>query len=192
MSGYTVDIVTSNEYGPWEDLRFPSQNINPPGAVSDPDIDPDNGLWLFAAAGTEILFGVAQLPHHWVEGSTIYPHVHWHKSTSAAGNVWWQLDYEWVNQEGTYSGAYGSSSHSIILLAGTPDTNTAGKNLVTALDAVSGADRTISSLFFWKLSRVGGEATDTYGADCRMVEFDIHYMVDVNSMGSEDQYTKGF
>ena len=39
-----------------------------------------------------------------------------------------------------------------------------------------------------KLSRIGGDASDTYGADARLLEFDIHYQI--NTLGSELEFVK--
>ena len=172
----------------WDDLRFPAQGINPPGAVSDPDLEATSGLWLFAAAGTEILMGVAQLPHAWREGSAIRPHIHWQKTTSAAGNVLWRLEYEVVNNGEVAAMDFGTAVSTTSVADGTPDTNTANKVLISSLGTVDMLGYRVSCLMFWKLSRIGGDAADTYGADARLIEFDIHYELD--SLGSEAEYTK--
>lgn len=67
----------------WDDLRFPVTAVNPPGNVSDPDIDPTTGLLLFAHNATNLVYIVAQMPHEWHEGSGIRPHIHWMKTTTA-------------------------------------------------------------------------------------------------------------
>lgn len=172
----------------WDDLRFPAQGINPPGAVADPGLESTTGLLLFAAAGTETIAGVAQMPHAWDEGTTIKPHVHWQKTTSAAGNVLWQLDYEVINNGDTAAMAYGSQGQGVTPMDGTPDGNTANQVLITSLGDITMVDKRISCLIFWKLSRIGSDASDTYGADARLIEFDIHYEID--SRGSIEEFTK--
>ena len=132
----------------WDDLRFPAVAINPPGAASDPDVDPTDGTLLFAAGSTEVVFFAVQLPHCWKMGSAISPHVHWVKTTSAAGTVKWTLSYRWAD-------------------------------LGETLSAWSDADAA-------KIARVGGD--DTYGADAKLLEFDIHYQID--SRGSDTEYVK--
>lgn len=172
----------------WDDLRFPGQGINPPGAASDPDIESATGLPLFDSNGTEILAGIAQLPHAWCEQSAIIPHVHWQKTTSAAGNVLWQLDYEVVNNGEVATMAYGSQLQVSGPVAGTPDNDTANECLISSFGEVDMNRMRISSLLLWKLSRIGGDAADTYGADARLLEFDIHYKID--ALGSAEQFTK--
>ena len=173
----------------WDDLRFPAQGINPPGLVSDPDVETSTGLLLFDAASTEMIAGVAQLPHTWNEASTIRPHVHWQKTTSAAGDVLWQIDYEVVNNGDVAPMAYGEQLQAASVASGTPDNDTANELLITPLGDVAMTSKTLSCIVFWKLSRIGGDAADTYGADARLLEFDIHYEID--SFGSDDEFTKG-
>lgn len=180
-----TDTVPGHEAGGWEDLRFPAQGINPPGAASDPDVDTATGLLLFrGVTGAEIVAGVAQMPHGWKEGSILYPHVHWHKTTSAAGDVMWQLEYEVHNLDGTFAGAYGTAISSNVPDLDTKDDDTAGQNIVTTMGTIDMTGKTISALIFWKLSRLPLDAGDTYEADARLVELDLHYLL--NSFGSVD------
>lgn len=53
---------------------------------------------------------------------------------------------------------------------------------------VLGTGIQISDMIVWKLSRIGGNGADTYGADARLLEFDIHYQQD--APGSIAQFTK--
>ena len=80
--------------GVWDDLRFPATAINPPGQASDPDVEASSGLLLFDSNGTELIYAFVQMPHAWKEGSSISPHVHWQKTTSAAGDVLWRMRYK--------------------------------------------------------------------------------------------------
>ena len=55
----------------WDDLRFPAQGINPAGAASPPTVDDTTfpGTLLFATNATNVIAGVAQLPHAWKRGT---------------------------------------------------------------------------------------------------------------------------
>lgn len=172
----------------WDDLRFPAQGINPPGAVSDPDVETTTGLLLFASNATEIIAGVAQLPHTYKEGTDVKPHVHWQRTTSASGGVYWQLDYEVVNNGDIATMAYGSSLGASTVATGTPDDNTAERVLITPLGTLGMTGAKVSSLILWKLSRIHDNAADTYGADARLIEFDIHF--EINTLGSDSEFTK--
>ncbi len=172
----------------WDDLRFPAQAINPVGGVNPPDLDNTTGALLFDADAVEIIAGIAQMPHAWHQGTTIKPHIHWTKTSSASGDVVWLFEYEVVNNGEvaplTYTNTYQTSS----VVAGTPDNDTANEMLITSLDDISMVGKKISCIIFWKLSRVATDGSDTYAADARLVELDFHYQIDSN--GSTQLFTK--
>lgn len=173
----------------WDDLRFPAQGINPPGNVSDPSVDTATGLLLFSGSATNMIGGVAQMPHSWDEGSVIIPHVHWQKTTSAVGNVLWRFEYDTLVNPGEVSPlTYANQIDATTPVEGTPDNDTAGENLISSFGEVDTTDKLISVCILWKLSRIGGDVLDTYAADARLVEFDIHYQLDAN--GSFQQFRK--
>jgi len=171
----------------WDDMRFPATAVNPPGLASDPDFDTTNGGWLFDATATELVFLAAQMPHAWKEGSRIRPHVHWQKTTSAAGDVYWQLDYKKVPIAEVMDASFTTLTVSSTV-PGTPDNDLAGEHLISTFGDVSMTENTLSDMFLFKLSRIGGNAADTYAADVRLLEFDIHYQL--NSLGSGREFIK--
>lgn len=175
--------------GVWEDLRFPATAVNPPGQASDPDVELTSGLLLFAAAGTELVYVFVQMPHAWKEGSAISPHVHWQKTTSAAGNVLWRLRYKHAPLAGVMDAAWSAPLDITTPVAGTPDTDTADYHMLSSFDPdIDMTGYPISHCILFEVSRIGGDALDTYGADARLLEFDIHYQID--SAGSTQLFTK--
>ena len=158
-----------------EDLRYPSNGINPPGAISDPGRNTTTGLLQFDASSTEIIAGVAQFPHGWAEGSSITPHIHIRgvDASDPGGTQFtrWTLDYKWYNQTAVTPAAYTTDTQDFILPAHIGGVSV---NLLAEFTAVSGSGKIYSSLFEWKLSRIGG--SDTYVGDCVLLEFDIHYL----------------
>lgn len=169
----------------WDDLRAPATGINPPGQVSDPDFDVTYGGWLFAASVTETLIVHMQMPHAWKEGSVIRPHVHWMKTTAASGAVMWEIDYRWAP-----IGEVMDSSWTT-LTASTPavgDNDLADEHALTSFTEIDATGKGLSDMLLVKLSRLGGDAADTYGAYARMMEFDIHYQLD--DPGSRQEYSK--
>jgi hypothetical protein len=168
---------------PWDDLRFPATAINPPGAESDPDWDTDKGGWLFDDSGTEVLYLIAQLPHSWFEGSDIAPHLHWEKTTSATGNVLWRLEYQWCP-----IGEARESEETLNASVPAVSSDVADTHQLTSFGHVSATGKQISDMLVMKLSRIGGDELDTYAADARLLEFDIHYQND--SLGSIQEFIK--
>ena len=167
---------------PWEDLRAPATAINPPGQASDPDWDNTNGGWLFDAGSTELLYIIMQIPHGWAEETAIEPHVHWMPTSTNTGNVLWRMEYKWTNVGTTDAGSFTALD---VLDAGD---GTSLKHQIASFDEIDGKGKTISSIMTIKLSRIGGDGTDTYTGDALLKEFDIHYRQD--SAGSYHQYYK--
>ena len=165
----------------WEDLRSPATGINPPGAVSDPDWDVTNIGFLFDKASTESIQIISQLPHGYIEGSFLYPHIHWEPSDTDTGAVLWRMEYQWRNN---HEAATGFTTVDILA---TP-AGIADRLQINGFGAIGKADATISSIFECTISRIGGDASDTYDADARFKEFDIHVQLD--DVGSREERRK--
>ena len=165
----------------WEDLRFPVTALNPPGAVSDPDIDPDDGTLLFDPAGTERAVGIAQMPHSWALGTPLCPHIHWQATDASEGSVLWRLEYDKAEVGGSFSGTWTSVD---CLQAAPGDAN---KHMICDFEHFK-VPPSVSTIIKWRISRIGGDETDTYAADARLLEFDIHYQID--AVGSGQEYIK--
>jgi hypothetical protein len=153
----------------WEDLRSPATAINPPGLVSDPDFDTTNGVWLFDDSSTELLYLISQMPHDYLPGTAVEPHVHWVQP--AAGNVYWQLDYKWFNVGDLVPAAFTTLATS----TGTYTYSAGNLHQQTSFGSVDGTDMKQSSTWIIKVSRVGGNGADTMVGDAGFLEFDIHY-----------------
>jgi len=168
----------------WDDLRFPASGLNAPGPTAAPDTDSDTGLLLFDDGSTEVMSGVAQMPHAWAEGTEIRPHVHWIQS--ATGNVLWQLEYRLIQAyNGTFPAAWTTISNATAV--GTYPGSGDYIN-ITAFPAIDMSGFRISSMVIFKLSRVGGDASDTMTGDAALLEFDIHYQI--NAFGSRQEFIK--
>jgi hypothetical protein len=165
--------VYINIAGLWDDMRFPVVAINPPGQGSDPTYDVNELGYLFSANGTETLHIIAQMPHTYKEGSDIRPHVHWEPTNVNINNVVWRFSYRWRNNGETIGAWIDVDIQAAAAgIADTLQVNTFGS--ITKVDAK------ISSMLDIKLSRIGGDANDTYNADARLKEFDIHFQKNTN------------
>lgn len=173
--------------GVWDDLRAPSAAINPPGAASDPGVDPNDGMYVFDSTGVEVLFIQQQLPHGWKQGSNVRPHIHWAKTSDAAGTVAWKLEYKLCAVGAVYPAAFTSLGIVSVPEQGLLSTQA---HVVTAWGDIdlSAYANTTSLMIFYKLSRVPTDLSDTYGADAKMFEFDTHYLRDC--AGTIHEYIK--
>jgi len=135
----------------------------------------------FSATETNQVFFTAQLPHTYVQGSDIEPHVHWQYKTSNSGNVVWGLEYMWVNV-----GASGAGNTTLLenaMATGSPATH-----LATNIGIIDGTGKTISSILTCRLYRKGDDVLDTYPDPVYLSEFDFHFQI--NTMGSRGIWTK--
>jgi hypothetical protein len=156
----------------WEDLRFPAIGINPPGAASDPTRDTSDGRLVFSASAENIIAIQVQMPHHWLQGGTLYPHVHWSPTSTHTGNVLWRLQYKVANINAAFPGSFTPID---ILQAGS---GTADMHQMASFPTISMTGKTISCMLLMLVSRVGNDGTDTYTGTAKLNEFDIHYQVD--------------
>lgn len=165
----------------WDDLRFPASGINPAGAVANPEVDTATypGTLLFSGSGTKLVAGVAQVPHAWVAGSGLRPHIHWSKTTSAAGGVVWEFCFAVADIGETFP-AYSAWEAGVDVV---PNSDTAEKHALTRFSEIDMTGKKGSTMVAWQIRRKHDAVGDTYGADSRLWEFDFHYRV--FGLGSE-------
>lgn len=162
----------------WTDMvfeMFPTRK----GANEKPDWDSTNIGFLFPQNdATEKLWVVAQMPHQWKVGSTIYPHVHVRQARDEQATF--KIDYQWYDIGDTIPSAatYTMNTYAITYSSGTI------AQLIKGSGGISGAGLGISSILKIVLYR----QDNVYGADMLVDQFDIHYEVD--SLGSNEEYTK--
>jgi len=170
---YTERGWVANGAPVWDDLRFPAQGINPAGPAARPSVDSAAfpGTLLFSDTVSNLIAGVAQMPHAWSRGTEIHPHLHWSKTTGEAGGVVW----EWCYSIADVGGTFGAYSSWLPAESKVPDSNTASKH---ALDVFPWLDMTgykESTIICWQVRRNTDAAGDTYAAAARLFEFDFHY-----------------
>lgn len=138
--------------------------------------------------GNEMFF-VTQIPHRWLVGTDLSPHVHWTpgaRGTAESGNtVAWKLDYSIISINGTFA------SSSTIDLTDTCDGTNDKHQLSGGLD-IDGSTLGISSVIVGRLYRDSGDtwATNTATNRPKLLQFDIHYQID--SFGSDAMTSKSF
>lgn len=157
----------------WDDLRFPAQGINPAGSSAPPSVDTATfpGTLLFSSTQDNLVAGVAQMPHEWAIGDSIHPHVHWAKTTSAAGGVVWEFRYVIANIGETF-GAYSAWEPCAYQV---PDSDLANKQALATFSFLDMTGFKESAMVLWQIRRNTAAAADTYAGPARLLEFDIHY-----------------
>lgn len=171
----------------WDDLRVGVTSINPPGGASDPTLNTSNGLLEFSPTATNVIAVEVQMPHTWRQGTSINPHIHWRKKTAGAGNALWRLTYEFTNIGSLFTDSP-ATVDSVSKLPDGVDDGSALRHLITDFGTVGMSDKTISCVGLLTISRIGGDALDTYAGVAQLLSVDIHYQVD--AIGSGWEYIK--
>jgi hypothetical protein len=136
--------------------------------------------------GDEAYFTI-QMPHTYVQGTDLYPHVHWtprDRGVSESGNtVNWCLDYTICNVNCTYS-----PSATVSFLAICDGVN--DKHQVKGNGPISGTGLHISHILVGRIYRGSGDtwATNTPGNLPSLLEIDFHYQLDTT--GSQQEFIK--
>jgi len=150
------------------------------GVNNKPDFDETNLGYLFPQNDTaEILYLIVQMPHKWKEGSDIFPHVHYRRTS--AGKPTFKITYSWFN-----IGSEVSAPGTTLNLDTEIITYTSGNihQINRSASPISGSGKTISSILLIKLFRDDNTVT----GDVLTYQFDIHYEID--SLGSKEEGIK--
>jgi hypothetical protein len=169
----------------WDDLRVSPFSASIGAGVRPPNIVKfkDNGLgstgvyvYGFDEKQEEELFFEVQLPHSWVEGSDIRPHVHFTTPTQTATTLTWGLEYTWA----TINGVYGDTN----ILSQAIDCPVAYTHTICPLGTISGTGKKISSILICRVFRTTGG----YVGNGILLSVDFH--IQLNSMGSYNELNK--
>ncbi len=179
-------IVLAGSGLAWDDLRVDANSVKLPSS-DPPTWTAYKGSLVLAfsdaAAGHEEgIYFTVQMPHNYLEGSAIYPHVHFVPQDNTGGNARWGLTYTWANLNAAFP-----AEETINVDAACGTTTDAHK--MGTLTAITGTGKTISSMLICRLFRNSSHANDTYnGKSVYLLEFDIHYQID--SFGSSSETAK--
>jgi hypothetical protein len=169
------------QFNRWEDLRFPSQAINPPGGITNPNRSETTAMLEFAGNADNMIAGIAQMPHSWKEESDVTPHLHLMFPTSANADTRWKFEYNRMPLKGYAESGYGNYASLPVITVANPQ-NVTG-HVYTQFASVPMSGCSGSSCMLWRVSRLASsDAADTDTNSCVLLEFDIHYQSD--KMGS--------
>lgn len=175
---------TVNKLPQWDDLRFPVSQLKA-GPISPPDWVQLSGLGNIFVLGfshvtTEDVYFVVQLPHSWVEGSELHPHIHWTSATGNTGNVAWGLEYTIAG----YKDSFNTATVDTIVVANPSQY----EHSIAAFSPIRMSGKTISSILLCRLYRDSSSVLDTLNEDANLLEIDFHYQKD--TWGSLFEYAK--
>lgn len=163
----------------WEDLRFPASGFNPAGSTAPPTVSTSNGLLVFSGVADNIIGGVAQMPHSWLEGSAVRPHLHLRYPAPSAGAVsQWSFEYDIANPGEDFSGSLVTLSTVSVAAP-----STSRRHVKVPFGEIQMAGYRVSATIMWQITRLGASDADATSID--LMEFDIHYQIDSNGSRTE-------
>lgn len=145
------------------------------GLISETIISHGVFAYFFEKDINEELFFSAQLPHTWVEGTEIEPHVHYVRPTNDTGTVVWGLEYTWCNMGEEFP-------ETKIIYAIDNKKEVAEKQVYTSFGNLNGEGKKISSMLMCRIFRDAENPLDTYNDNVGLLEVDFHILN--NSLGS--------
>lgn len=185
----------------WDDMQLSSIGVrNVSGGPTDTayttlrDASDHFLVASFSSIETNTLYFNTQIPHSYYEksyirGGYIYPHIHVLYSDANSGDSMWFFSYQVVNVNEVLPTA---RSEQLVFAAPA----VAHKHVVHSFSPINIAtlmadgeeEKRISAFLLCRLSRLGADATDTYGTNIHLIGLDFHIQKD--TQGSVGHYKK--
>jgi hypothetical protein len=150
------------------------------GLISETTISHGVFAYFFEKDLNEELFFSAQLPHTWMAGTDIEPHVHYIRPTNDTGTVVWGLEYSWANRWDEFP-----ETKTIYTID--KSTDTAFTHITSSFGLIDAKGKTISSMIMCRIFRDAENPLDTYNDDVGLLEIDFH--IRNNTLGSTHMWS---
>jgi hypothetical protein len=176
----TFDSVTTGAFTlstpVWDDLRFPSNAINPPGSVSAPTRNSTTALLEFSGNSDNIIAGIAQMPHSWLNGTDVHPHLHLRFPTANNLTSRWQFEYDLADLTTDFTNSYGT--YTLLGTVSAVNPNNTHQEVLVSFGSLPMVGFTESTLIAWRITRLANsDPLDNDPSDIVLLEFDIHFEV---------------
>lgn len=176
----TPKNMTLGEYD-WDDVTLPASRISAAPGSNPPAYDATERCHKFAQGLDRDVDLSFEIQHSYVEGTSVYLHIHGFNSTNGAGNV--RVIVKWrVLTAGIAPPAFTTDA---------AFTYASGSSLnvyLTDLKTVSDATSKINSVFQFNVQFARNNVADTYGGDVYVATYGIHYQK--NTVGSQTVSSK--
>jgi hypothetical protein len=184
-SAYGAATLTSPSTGEWVDSMVPATAFAL--GASAPSLTAFNSgpsVYFFDNNQDDLVHFAVQLNHDYIEGTPIYPHVHWAETatTGAGTNIVFQLTYQWAGINKAFP-----ATATINVTNSVTSTNFVHK--ISGFGSITNTSAGISSVLIGTIKRLASSATaDNYDKGIALLGFDVHYQVD--SLGSSLETSK--
>ena len=176
---------TASSGGVWDDLRTPLTRVTTGANAPTWATMRDNlNTYSFDAGTMNQVWFEVQLPHGWVAGSDLKPHIHWSPGASTnTGVVRWGLEYSWSNAVNPPGNVFPASTTIYVEQAAS---GTQYAHQIASFPTIAGTGKRLSSVLMCRLFRDAAHSNDTFTGAAFGVSVDVHHRV--GSDGSVDEY----
>lgn len=177
-------MVLSGSATVWDDIFFPLVTAKQ-GQTDKPAFSTTEIAYLFPENDTaEFMYIIAQIPHTYMIGSDLSPHVHWKQTQS--GSVTFKMDYKWFPISGSVPASFEThimNTPAVTYTSGSMHQLTYGTKISGSMLQTTSVG--VSSMMLIKLYR---DDNGTYPGNAVVYQFDLHYLK--NSLGSRTEFVK--
>lgn len=129
-------------------------------------------MYAFPPDTTAEAFIALTMPNDWVEGTMIYPELHWAVNTTSTGDIYGVLEYSWASEDEIFDAP---SSMPLVATVSTGDQYR--HKVLTPPDGfgLDGTGKTHDSLLLIRIARIGDNVADTLIDNAFLFSFAIQY-----------------
>lgn len=183
---YLLDQLRNSLTAGWEDLVFPAATLNPAGPVGSGTVVDTSGpsgdqlALVMTGAPNTIFLVTVQMPHSWVAGTRVYPHIHINPQLNVANTQTWDLKYSITKLGGAFP--FSTTAGRTFTVPGGNQWKSLDYNIPEngiAMPADSGASTIL------RLRYTLTAAT----ASVHIISFDVHYLKAVSPISFDPSVT---
>lgn len=126
------------------------------------------------------VYGCAELPHDYKEGTALNVHVHWSPDTTNTGHCGWKFEYTYANADFAFP-----ASQTLTAPAGVTGSGVVNSHINSLIGTITDSTLRIGSVIAYRLWRSG---SDAYSGDAFGHQLGIHYESD--TLGSRTTLIK--
>jgi hypothetical protein len=163
------------------EFTFSSSNLNSQGGGSDfPDIDNNDSVLIFSRKKINEIGGSLKLPLNWKEGSEIKINLNLLMDENGNDSDYskWRFNYRWSNLNTVIDSSF-TENFQLINMNYSKDYYFTINNFI-----ISGLNKSVGSMFNWKLARMAKDNDDSYNKDIKL--FSVSFMIYIDKFGVED------
>jgi hypothetical protein len=137
--------------------------------------------WSFSATARRDMSFNFQMPHSWVEGTSITPYARWSTTDTNTGNIFFGIEYSIASTNNTFATTTNSTVTQAV-------SGTAFQHQIVTFPSITMTSNLIDTIMLVHFYRDGANAADTYTGLMYLLNVGLH--VQTNTLGSLQETVK--